>query len=116
MSDTRLPLRIAARTEIEYLRERLLLGEAWIHATGVSSNAMVLAAIWHGEVDRGDYPSDRWDWRRCLLAYVLAPEDLRERMRPIMRSYCAELRPTYRRWLAGSPTLAEALDVLGRAR
>lgn len=100
----------AAEADRDYLVGRMVLADRRASYTGVSSNAMVRVAFSGGDAW---YPSDRWDWRRCLLAYALAPDELRERMRPTMREYRARLDPRYRRWLGPkSPCLADARAVL----
>lgn len=83
---------------VAYLVDRMRMSSAHHGLTGVSSDAMVYAAFSGTEVYRNDYPRDRSDWRRCLLAYALAPRWLRERMRPIMRLYREALDPRYYRW------------------
>lgn len=108
---------IAARDEHAYLVERLRLSAAHEGLTGRSSDAMVRHAF-GGEdpIKNWDYPADRWDFRRCLLAYALAPDSVRERMRPLMCRYRAELRGQYRRWHpAKSPKLSTALREIARS-
>jgi hypothetical protein len=91
-----------AELTVRYLVERMAMNGRHGGLTGRSSDAMVLACFTDDDVPRWHYPLDRPDWRRCLLAYALAPEFLRERMRPTMRSYRAELRRGERwRWAWG---------------
>jgi hypothetical protein len=92
-----------ALRERDYLVQRSVLRSEWKGLTGRSSDAMVVAAFTGEGPWRTDYPLDRSDWRRCLLAYALAPEHLRERMRPTMRAYRASLHDKHRRGFGRYP-------------
>lgn len=90
-----------------YLVERMRLDAGHHALTGISSDALVVAAFTGEPPHRFSYPSDRADWRRCLVAYALAPPWLRERMRPILRSYRAALDRRYWRWGCEFPRPAD---------
>ena len=92
------PLSGATEKERDYLVQRMEMDAEYGGLTGRSSDALVVAAFTGEGPYITEYPLDRADWRRCLLAYALAPEHLRERMRPAMRDYREHLAPQYRRW------------------
>lgn len=97
---------------LEYLVRRMQADSDLRSITGRSSDAMVLSALTGRAVYKTDYPRDRSDWRRCLLAYALAPPVIRDRMWPIMRAYRAALDPRYRTWMwpVKTPSLWMVLD------
>ena len=95
------------------------MAAAHLGFTGVSSDAMVAHAFgWEQPIPNWNYPHDRGDWRRCLLAYAMAPQTIRDRMRPTMRAYRAHLSDVYLTWRrpVKYPTLAEAVTVVERRR
>jgi len=83
---------------VRYLVQRMGMDAGHHGLTGISSDALVVAAFTGEDPWRNSYPWDRSDWRRCLVAYALAPQWLRERMRPTMRAYRAALDRRYWRW------------------
>jgi hypothetical protein len=95
------------RSAVIYLVERMALDAGHKGLTGISSDALVVAAFTGEPPHRFSYPSDRADWRRCLVAYALAPLWLRERMRPVMRAYRAALDRRYWRWGCEFPRPAD---------
>lgn len=78
---------------LEYLLDRMTWGAG---KTGVSSDAMIRAALGGELVEWHERPRDGADLGRCELAYDLAPKHLKKRMRPMLRQFrrLVPLEPT----------------------
>lgn len=69
-----------------FLAERLRNPSSeWV---GLSSDAMIAAAIDGRAPDEWDYPRDTADLSRCCVTFARAPRDLRLAMLPILADYC----------------------------
>lgn len=64
---------------------------------GISSDALALFGVGgRTEPTRWRYPADRWDLRACERTYLMAPDDVRAVMLPVLekyRTYVAERWP-----------------------
>lgn len=79
---------VAAREVMHFLADRLTGNGG---ERGVSSDALISAAI-KGHVPAGmDKPRDLGDFARCCDAFHRAPAPLRERMLPILSDWAEEL-------------------------
>ena len=58
---------------------------------GISSDAMIAAAVAGSEVPTERYPRDFDDFGRCCEAYLQAPLSLKLAMQPILRVYARHL-------------------------
>jgi hypothetical protein len=70
--------------------------------TGISSNALTLYGVKGGPEPRlRDYPSDLDDLRSCERVYLMAPDEVRERMLPVLVKYRDHVAENRRRYGTG---------------
>ena len=83
---------VSARAQSRYWR---LDGQ---RCTGISSDALAQYGL-RGDREPGiaTYPSDLWDLAACERTYRMAPDDVRERMRPVLEKYRKHVSKRYPR-------------------
>lgn len=99
MSNTK-PTPSEIKAERDFLLNRINTSVKNNHAApdevGISSNAMVLAAmVVSAALPDFCYPSDPSDLRRCENTYRVAPPHLQERMLPILQSFRRKVAERY---------------------
>jgi len=85
------PPPIQQRTVPGFLADRAHCGYGYDRlprCTGISSDALALYGTRGGPEPRpGQYPADRGDLAACERTYLMAPDEVRERMLPILERY-----------------------------
>lgn len=101
-------MRTAAELQAErdFLLLRLVGSSAdWV---GISSNAMLCAAITGDRVSGSDFPRDKGDLGRCEETYRRAPDHLKPAIAPILAGF--RLLVAERPWRGRDYTYAEAAE------
>jgi len=83
---------IQQATVAAFLADRLhcQVARARDRCWGISSDALSLYGVRGGpEPSRGQYPADRGDLAACERTYLMAPDEVRERMLPVLEKYRA---------------------------
>lgn len=87
-----------AEQELHFITERMTAHREYREPRcwGISSDALALWAVKGGEEPaERDYPSDTSDLMACILTYRMAPDHLRDRMKPVLDKYAAHVEESY---------------------
>lgn len=74
---------------VAFLAARMRSDRRWTRdrCTGISSDALTFHGVGDPEPGPGSYPADLGDLMACERTYLMAPDEVRERMLPVLEKY-----------------------------